>query len=491
MSPRLNTAEKFIVNSKRVAIYVRVSTDEQAKEGYSIDAQLEKLRAFCFSQGWSVYKEYIEEGVSAKNLKRPKIKEMLSELRLFDIVLVYKLDRLSRSVGDINDLLQTFEQSEVSFKSATEPYDTTTAQGKLLINIFASLAQFEREQNAERVKFALDNKVESGERAGSPAPFGYDLSDGKLVINKEEAKWVRYIFEEFKTKGKRAVADQLNKAGVRTKRGMYWSDSSISYLISNPVYCGDLRWNYIVMSASNKAKRSNDEMIIADTHEAIISKELFKEVQSIRKSRAKTGFKGTSTYPFTSRLKCARCGRAIIGTVKIRKKSKVRIYQCTGKTKDKICDLPPIHESILDELFFDDVIRFLEVPQTPLSFPESEIDIKSLERELKLVRSRIERIKDMYEDGDITKDEKTKRLKKAKEKETEINDQLGSVGGKVDVEKVRNSLDDLESVWSDLSYEERKKAIHVLVDFIKVDVGKVAKTRFEKSEVKIMECKFK
>ncbi|WP_052738057.1 recombinase family protein [Bacillus sp. SA1-12] len=147
----------------RAALYIRVSTHEQV-EGYSISAQKRQLAAYCESQGWEIANYYIEEGVSAKNTNRPELQRMLTHIRegLIDVVVVYKLDRLTRSVLDLYNLLQTFEKYNCKFKSSTEVYDTTSAVGRMFITLVASFAQFERERLGERVRMGMEQKAKEG-----------------------------------------------------------------------------------------------------------------------------------------------------------------------------------------------------------------------------------------------------------------------------------------------------------------------------------------
>lgn len=141
-------------------VYVRVSTDEQAKHGFSIAAQIEKLEAYCISQGWELVDKYIDEGYSAKDLQRPAFEKMMDTLKQgnIDVLLVYRLDRLTRSVMDLYKILKILDDNNCMFKSATEVYDTTNAMGRLFITLVAAIAQWERENLGERVRLGMEKK---------------------------------------------------------------------------------------------------------------------------------------------------------------------------------------------------------------------------------------------------------------------------------------------------------------------------------------------
>jgi site-specific DNA recombinase len=168
----------------KVAAYIRVSTEEQVKEGYSISAQKHRLEAYAISQGWEVVQFYVDEGISAKDLNRPELQRMIKNLEegVFDCVLVYRLDRLTRSVLDLYKLLNIFEKHNIKFKSATEVYDTTTAMGRMFITIVAALAQWERENLGERVRMGMQEKARGGKWVINVPPFGYERVEDGLEI---------------------------------------------------------------------------------------------------------------------------------------------------------------------------------------------------------------------------------------------------------------------------------------------------------------------
>ena len=185
----------------KTGIYIRVSTDEQAKEGYSIPAQRNRLEAFCVSQGWDIIGFYVDEGISAKDTNRPELQRMLKHIEngIIECVLVYRLDRLTRSVRDLYELLDVFEKHDCKFKSATEVYDTTTPMGRLFITIVAALAQWERENLGERVRMGMQEKAEEGKWVVNTPPYGYDIDkeNDALVINENEAVIIRKIFNMY------------------------------------------------------------------------------------------------------------------------------------------------------------------------------------------------------------------------------------------------------------------------------------------------------
>src|SRR3989344_5096085 len=179
--------------SKKVGVYVRVSTEEQAKEGISIDAQIERCKAFCIARGWKVFKIYTDAGYSAGTMNRPALKDLINDIneKKLEILLVYKIDRFSRKLKDLISILEDLKSRGVNFTSVTEQIDTTTAMGEAFFQIIVVFAQLERGMVKERVELAFDKKISSGDLLNR-APLGYTYNDQrKLVINSTEAVIVK------------------------------------------------------------------------------------------------------------------------------------------------------------------------------------------------------------------------------------------------------------------------------------------------------------
>ena len=266
------------VQKTRVAIYTRKSVEEGLDmEFNSLDAQREAAEAYVMSQranGWyALPKHYDDAGFSGGNTKRPALKELLADCRagMVDIVIVYKIDRLSRNLCDFLELTKLFEKYSVSFVSVTQEINTSTSSGRMMLNILATFSQYEREIIAERIrdKFAASKK--KGMWMGGCVPLGYRVENRKLIVVPEEAEVVQMIFERYiDLQSPIQLALELNMKGYRTKKGKRWNQRNMFHILRNCTYVGMIPY---------KGESYPGE------HEAIIDRETWDAVQRFLGSR--------------------------------------------------------------------------------------------------------------------------------------------------------------------------------------------------------------
>lgn len=256
------------VQMTRVAVYVRVSTEDQAKEGFSLDAQKDRLRSYCKARGWDIASEYMDDGQSGRDIKRPAYQRMLEERDQWDTILVVKMDRIHRNSRNFMEMMDNLRIWEKEFSSVQESLDTSTAMGRFVVDIIQRIAQLESEQIGERVYMGMRQKASTvGGILGFNHPYGYDYISGKLVKNEKEAEIVEVVFEDvISGKSTGVIADSLNNREVPTKTGKRWHKETVAKILKNPLYAGYQRW---------------DDIIRKEEHPVIIDVDLFNRVQRI------------------------------------------------------------------------------------------------------------------------------------------------------------------------------------------------------------------
>jgi site-specific DNA recombinase len=273
----------------RCAIYTRKSTDEGLEQDFnSLDAQREACEAYIKSQtneGWSLVKGRYDDGAySGGHLNRPAIQELLKEIKLnrVDVIVVYKVDRLTRSLADFAKLVELFDKHGVSFVSVTQAFNTTTSMGRLTLNVLLSFAQFEREVTAERIRDKIAASKKKGMWMGGPVPLGYDVTDKKLIINERESAQVQRIFDLYLSLDNvRVLKGELDALNIRTKRQVYRTGREVGncaftrgrlyHLLKNPLYIGKVR--------------HKDEAYDGQ-HQPIIAEEIWEAVQAKLEGRS-------------------------------------------------------------------------------------------------------------------------------------------------------------------------------------------------------------
>jgi len=456
----------------RAALYIRVSTEEQAREGHSIGAQQDRLVDFCRSQGWEIVEVYVDDGYSAKDLNRPAIQRLLKdcERRKFDVVVIYRLDRLVRNVLDLYHVIQHFERHGVMMKSATEIYDTTTAMGRFFITLVGAIAQWERENLAERVKMGMEKNFRKGGWNGGEVPYGYRVVDGKLVVYEPEAAIVRRIFEMYRYHGARHIAWVLNREGLRTRKGALWTDFTVRSIIENPVYSGRRRWSGIVIDGD---------------HEPIVTREEQEEAWRLMRKRYIDREKTEKCFPFTGVLRCARCGERMHGGEYKRKRNgPYRFYRCRGRFVLGTCDLPIVAEDTLERLLLDHLQLIVDgkwaydVEIDDGNRPDDEDQLREqLERELEEIKRRKRKWQMAFANDVITMDELRERMAEERAREETIMQQLSQLGQSIDhpvrrltPQEVIEFARELRDKWAYFEPEHKKAAIQTLFEEIVVDV---------------------
>lgn len=221
----------------KVIGYVRVSTEEQVREGVSLEAQEEKIKAYCIVKDWELVDVLRDEGISGKTLDRPGIQEALRliERKEVEALIVYKIDRLTRSVKDLNFLVELFEKKDFSLVSLQESLDATTATGRLMMNLLASVSQWEREVIGERTKMAM-NFLRQNKKVYSRPVYGFDTAEGRLVENLEEQETIRFMMRN-REEGfaYEKIANDLTKKGSQTKRGGIWKANTVRKILNREV----------------------------------------------------------------------------------------------------------------------------------------------------------------------------------------------------------------------------------------------------------------
>lgn len=290
-------------------IYLRVSTEEQAREGYSIRAHEEKLRGYANIMGWPVYSVYIDEGISGKDIDgRPEMKRLIADVVSGKVknVLIYKIDRLTRSTKNLIELIELFNQNNCAFNSLTESIDTNTATGRMFLKIVGIFAEFERENLAERVRLGLERKAREGYSTCAFIPsYGYDRTNGERVqkIESNESEVVRRIFNMYLHDDYSfyQIVRTLTAENIPTKRDGNWHISTIKQILTNPNYIGKVRYSCM----------DSERYFEADgQHEPIVNESIYYQTQDkLQKLKRITPTKRpTDGVYFCGVMYCPACG---------------------------------------------------------------------------------------------------------------------------------------------------------------------------------------
>lgn len=442
---------------KTVAAYVRVSSERQASdEHYSIPEQTDRLKAYCAAKGWTLAKIYTDGGYSGKNLNRPAMQELIKECKLYDLILVNKLDRLSRSQKDTLYLIEdVFRAQGVQFASISENFDTTTPLGMAMVGILSVFAQLEREQIKERMHMGRVGRAKKGLwRAGSNPPIGYDYTDGHLIIREDEAEQVRLIYRMFLSGESMYSIARFMHDNFKNKYRSWNQTNSVSVVLRNPLYTGKIVF---------------DSETYDGDHEAIIDQDTFDKAQErysqIMRDNPRYRIPFKSKYLLTGILFCGECGaRYSVLTSKNpqMKNKRYTYYGCRGsgasnqdkrnKHKCKYYNQEKLDQYIIDQVM---QLEFHETSRKPI-----KVQKKSKER-IAIIDKQISNLIDLYSvDGINLEEIKTKITElnaekdKLKQEEPEVKSNIHS----------SNDIIRAKDVLQNGSQEDKRMIITSLID---------------------------
>ncbi|HEP5759304.1 TPA: recombinase family protein [Streptococcus pyogenes] len=470
-----------MITTNKVAIYVRVSTTNQAEEGYSIEEQKDKLSSYCNIKDWSVYKVYTDGGFSGSNTKRPALEQLIRDAKkkLFDTVLVYKLDRLSRSQKDTLYLIEdVFLENKIDFVSLLENFDTSTPFGKAVVGILSVFAQLEREQIKERMQLGKLGRAKAGKSmmwARTSYGYNYQKETGTLDINPAQSLVVKYIFERYLAG--RSITKLRDDLNDKYPKDIDWNYRAVRMILANPVYCG-----------YNQYKGQ----VYPGNHEPIITEEDFNKTQEELKIRQNTAAEKFNPRPFQAKYmlsgiaQCGYCGAPLTITLGTKRKDGSRNirYQCKNRfprttrgvttyNDNKKCDSRFYEKADVEENVLHQISKLQNdtsyLDELFSSTEDNGIDRDSYRKQIEELTAKLSRLNDLYIDDRITLEELQRRsaeftlMRATLEAELENDQALKQQERKDDMRQILNRGDVLG-----MDYEGQKVVVRALINKVQV-----------------------
>lgn len=488
------TRRNQVLKSKtvRCAIYTRKSTEEGLEQEFnSLDAQRESGESFVQSQrheGWQCVPErYDDGGFTGGNMDRPALKRLLADIEAgkIDCVVVYKVDRLSRSLLDFARLMETFDKHHISFVSVTQQFNTASSMGRLVLNVLLSFAQFEREMISERVRDKIAASRRKGKWSGGMPLLGYNVKDTKLIVDETEASRVRQIFELYlEYQSLLPTVTELNRRGWTTKHwttkkgerrgGQRFTKNSLYALLTNVTYIGQIRYK-------QEVHRGEQAAIVPD--------ELFQRVQSLLLRNGHNGGRSVRNKHgalLRGLLRCGPCGCAMSHSFTAKGNRRYRYYVCGTALQRgwSECPSPSVSAGEI-ERFVVEQIRCvgrdpaLIAETTRQVRQQSEADVRRLTAEQSALRSQLradnQRLQVTASMTDVTTRvsllaDLQESLRFAERRLTEIDNELISLRNQmIDDTAVSQALAEFDQVWESLTPREQARVLELIVERVEYD----------------------
>ena len=405
-----NLSTPFSEEKKIAGIYIRVSTENQAREGFSLGEQEEKLRQLCKYKGFEIFKVYKDAGISAKDMKnRPAFQTMLEDMKngLINYIVAYKLDRVTRSVRDLEVLISTLEKYHCYLICDRDDVNISTANGRFFVRMLTVLSQLEIEIVSERTKFGLNGAIKAGHIPGK-CPLGYYRDKDKTLKNDNSTKDVVVRIFEMYLEGKsyQTIVNILNKEKVLYPEVKHWIDSSINRIINNKIYMGDYeRYKY---------DNDRETELFMDVVPAIITRAMWEEFQK-QKETNQRAYCRNRVYIFFQKLVCTNCGQIMTCKGTGGKKSKYMYYYCdTCKlyyNEDEIENC--LIDYILDLVEYDFHVKKYFYP---ILAEKKDDESRKIDEEIKKLQQQKDRLKKAYMNGILEMEDFSEDYKLIEEK---------------------------------------------------------------------------
>ena len=463
---------------KVCGLYMRVSTEDQAREGFSLPEQKERLEAYCKFKGFVIKDYYTDAGISAKTGNyRPEFERLKEDIKSKKIntIIALKQDRITRSIFDWEELMRFLEENDASLDCVNDDINTTNANGKMVSRILMSVSQQEIERTSERTKVGLAGAIKQG-HIPHQAPLGYKHENKKLVIDHLTKDVVIRIFELYhKGMSYQKISTLFNKEQVLGKTN--WRDSSIVAILENEIYKGDFV----------HGKRTKHPTYYENVVEPIVSKEMWEECQVQKKKNSKS-YQRTLTYLFLQKLRCPKCNRILGGKATQKKNGNIYYYYYCHDCKINF------KESLVEEYFndfvnelveYDSVVNQFFLPMIKQKFDEPQEELK---KDINKQNDKLERIKRAYINGVFSLEEyndERKLVESALEKLQNELDEATSCDTlnftpqdillKRDIDyinkvKLEKEYKERTKTWKDYTREEKSELIMKYVDDIKLGI---------------------
>ena len=439
---------------KKCGLYMRVSTEDQAREGFSLPEQKERLESFCKFKGYEIIDYYQDAGISAKTGNhRPEFERLKDDIKTkkLNTIVALKLDRITRSIYDWENLMTFLDENDAYLDCVNDEINTTSANGKMISRLLMSVSQNEIERTSERTKIGLAGAIKSG-HIPHVAPLGYKHEDKRLVIDYSTKDIVVRIFDlYYNGYSYQKISNLFNEEKVLGKDN--WRDSTIVTILENEIYKGDFV----------HGKRTKNPTYYEDVVEPIISKEMWADCQ-IQKKKNSRSYKRTLTYLYLQKLKCPKCNRILGGKATTKKNGKTYFYyycnDCKVQFKENLIN--EYFEQFIDELTeYDSVVNQFFLPMIKQKFDEPK---EQLEKEINNQKNKLERIKRAYINGVFEMNEYNEEKKIVEKAISELESKLEATDCVEELKftprdiLLKRDIDFINKIKLNKEYQERTKA---------------------------------